>query len=198
MKHSCLTAIAVAVTLTVNCGGGTRENTNNDEAVIGTSGEGAPRGVERFVNEVVAASTAEVELGRMASERAMNPDVKEFGQMMVRDHTAAGMEFKQVLTQHGMQVREVMDEKHRDLSQELSRLQGAEFDREYMAAMVDGHEQVKSMLEGRANEKANNQPLENAVNQWAAKALPVVQHHLAMAQQLEDRLGDTPRRNTTQ
>ncbi len=151
MNHSCLMAIAVAVALTVACGAGTRE-TNSDEAVIGTSGEGAPRGVERFVNEVVAASTAEVELGRMASERAMDPEVKQFAQMMVRDHTAAGTGFKQMLAQHSMQVRDVMDEKHRDLSQELSRLQGAEFDHEYMAAMVDGHEQVKNLLEGRQRE----------------------------------------------
>jgi putative membrane protein len=97
-----------------------------------------------------------------------------------------------------MQVRDVMDEKHRDLSQELSRKSGTEFDHEYMAAMVDDHQRMEGLLDGRANEKANNEPLENAVNQWAAKTLPAVKHHLEMAQQLEDRLDDTPRRNTTQ
>ena len=51
---------------------------------------------------------------------------------------------------------------------------------------------------GRSSAQPNNEPLENAVNQFAAKTLPVVQHHLEMAQQLEDRLDDTPRRNTTQ
>jgi putative membrane protein len=199
MKHSALMAIATAVTMTVACGGGTRENNAaNDEAVIGTSGEGAPRGVERFVNDVVAGNTAEIELSRMAAERATNPEVKQFAQMMVRDHTTAGNELKQVLTGHNMQVRDVLDEKHRDLAQELSRQSGSEFDHEYMAAMVDDHERMKNLLEGRSNEKANDQPLENAVNQFAAKTLPVVQHHLDMAQQLEDRLDDTPRRNTTQ
>jgi putative membrane protein len=198
MKHIGFTAIAVAVTMTVACGGGTREEANNDEAVVGTSGEGAPRGVERFVNDVVAGNTAEIELSRMAGERATNPEVKEFAQMMVRDHTTAGNELKQVVTQHNMQVRDVMDEKHRDLSQELSRKSGTEFDHEYMAAMVDDHQHMENLLEGRANEKANNQPLENAVNQWAAKTLPAVKHHLEMAQQLENRLDDTPRRNTTQ
>jgi putative membrane protein len=198
MKHIGFTAIALAVTMTVACGGGTREEANNDEAVVGTSGEGAPRGVERFVNDVVAGNTAEIELSRMAGERATNPEVKEFAQMMVRDHTTAGNELKQVLTQHNMQVRDVMDEKHRDLSQELSRKSGTEFDHEYMAAMVDDHQHMENLLEGRANEKPDNQPLENAVNQWAAKTLPAVKHHLEMAQQLENRLDDTPRRNTTQ
>ena len=198
MKHIGFTAMALAVTMTVACGGGTREEASNDEAVVGTSGEGAPRGVQRFINDVVAGNTAEIELSRMASEHATNPEVKQFAQMMVSEHTAAGNSLKQVLTDHKMQVRDVMDEKHRDLSQELSRKTGSEFDHEYMAAMVDDHEHMEGLLENRANETPNNEPLENAVNMWAAKTLPSVKHHLDMAKQIEDRLDDTPRRNTTQ
>jgi len=198
MRHIGFTAIALTVTMTVACGGGTRENRDSDEAIVGTSGEGAPRGVERFVNDVVAGNTAEIELSRIASERATNPEVKQFAQMMVRDHTTAGNELKQVLTQHNMQVRDVMDEKHRDMAQELGRKNGSEFDHEYMAAMVEDHKQMEDLLESRANETPNNQPLENAVNQFAAKTLPVVKHHLELSEQLEDRLDDSPRRNTTQ
>jgi putative membrane protein len=198
MKHLGFTALALTVAISAACGGGTREDRNDDDAVIGTSGEGVPRTVERFVNDVVAGNTAEIELSRMAAERATNPEVKEFARTMVREHTTAGNELKQALTPHRIEVRDVMDEKHRDLSQELSRKSGSEFDHEYMAAMVDDHERMKNLLEGRANEKPNNQPVENAVNQFAAKTLPAVQHHLEMAQQLEDRLDDTPRRNTTQ
>ncbi len=196
MKHSGFAAIALAVAMTAACGGGTRDD--NNDGVVGTSGEGAPRGVQRFVHDVVAGNTAEIELSRMAAEKATNPEVKQFAQTMVREHTAAGNELKQVLSQHNMQVQEMLDEKHRDLSEELSRLSGPEFDHEYMAAMVDDHEAMENLLEGRANEKPNNQPLENAVNQWAAKTLPSVKQHLQMAEQLENRLDDTPRRNTTQ
>ena len=198
MRHIGFTAIALTVTMTVACGGGTRENRDNDEAIDGTSSEGAPRGVERLVNDVVAGNTAEIELSRIASERATNPEVKQFAQMMVRDHITAGNELKQVLTQHNMQVRDVMDEKHRDMAQELGRKNGSEFDHEYMAAMVEDHKQMEDLLEGRANETPNNQPLENAVNQFAAKTLPIVKHHLELSEQLEDRLDDSPRRNTTQ
>ena len=198
MRHIGFSAIALTITMTVACGGGTRENRDNDEAIVGTSGEGAPRGVERFVNDVVAGNTAEIELSRIASERATNPEVKQFAQMMVREHTTAGNELKQVLTQHNMQVRDVMDEKHRDMAQELGRKNGSEFDHEYMAAMVEDHKEMEDLLESRANETPNNQPLENAVNQFAAKTLPVVKHHLELSEQLENRLDDSPRRNTTQ
>jgi putative membrane protein len=187
-------ALTAAITATA-CGGGTRED---NEATVGTTGEGVPGGVQNFVEDVAAGNMAEIELSRIASERATNPEVKQFAQTMMREHTAAGNELKQVLSQHNVQVPTTLDEQHRDRSQELSRLNGAEFDHEYMEAMVDDHQRMEELLEGRANEKANNEPLENSVNQWASKTLPSVQHHLQMAQQIEDRLDDAPRRNTTQ
>jgi putative membrane protein len=197
MRSIGFATLACAAALTIAaCGGGTREESN--DVVVGTSGANVPGGVNRFVEDVVAGNTAEIELSRMASDRAMNPEVKQFAQTMVREHTAAGNELKQVLGQHSVQVRETLDDKHRDLSQELGRLNGSEFDHRYMEAMVNDHQHMEDLLEGRANETANNEPLENGVNQWAKKTLPSVQHHLQMAQQLEDRLDDAPRPNTTQ
>jgi putative membrane protein len=195
MKATFYTALALAVGMTAACGGGTRQNDND---AVGTAGEGAPRAVQRFVRDVAAGNTAEIELSRMATEKSTNAGVKQFAEMMVRDHTAAGTDFKQVLSRHNMQVDESLDQKHRDLSQDLSHLNGSQFDHKYMEAMVDGHEGMEDLLEGRANEKPNNQPLENDVNQWAAKTLPTVKHHLEMARQLENKVEDSPRRNTTQ
>ena len=50
MKQSGFAAIALAVAMTAACGGGTRED--NNDGVVGTSGDGAPRGVQRFVHGV--------------------------------------------------------------------------------------------------------------------------------------------------
>ena len=92
---------------------------------------------------------AEVELGKMAAERSTNAEVKKFGQMMVDDHTAAGDKLKAVASQHNIPVPTALDETHRDLRDKLAKLQGADFDREYMNAMVDGHEAVASEIESR-------------------------------------------------
>ena len=195
MKATVYTALALAIGMTAACGGGTRQNDND---AVGTAGEGAPRAVQRFVHEVAVGNAAEIELSRMATQKSANAEVKQFAEMMVRDHTAAGTDFKQMLDRHNMQVDESLDDKHRDASQELSRLNGAQFDHKYMEVMVDDHAQMEDLLEGRANETPNNQPLENDVNQWAAKTLPTVKHHLEMARQLENKVEDSPRRNTTQ
>lgn len=214
MTSGNLVAAALVAALTVACGG--RDDANNTvtddrDATIGTAGEtgagnieardtgdAAPRDVRNFVNDVAAASTAEIELGKLAQEHAANAEVKKFGQMMVTDHTKAANELKQAV-QGQVPMPTEMDEKHRELAERLRGLRGAEFDREYMNAMVEGHQDVKGMLEGRADDgnheagrldthTANDDKLEHAVNQWAAKALPGVEHHLRQAEALRNRL----------
>jgi putative membrane protein len=86
----------------------------------------------------------------MASEKGSNADVKAFGQMMVKDHTQANSELKQVASQLKVQPPAQVDQKHKDLADKLSKLSGAEFDREYINAMVTGHEEVLGKLRGRA------------------------------------------------
>ena len=98
-----------------------------------------------FINTMAVAGMAEVQLGKLAAERSQDPDVKAFGQMMVKDHTEANDELKQA-SPAGVQLPTQLDEKHRELADRLTKLQGEEFDREYMKAMVEGHEKVADQL----------------------------------------------------
>jgi putative membrane protein len=109
-----------------------------------------PRGTRTFINDMAVAGLAEVELGKLASERAADADVKMFGQMMVTDHTKAGDELTQLATRAGVQPPKQLDAKHQQLVDKLSKLRGAEFDREYVSAMVMGHEEVAGMLRAQA------------------------------------------------
>jgi putative membrane protein len=225
MKCTGLVAVALAAVMTVACGDGARDEANDANnapgTTVGTGGEigenreispaednraGAPRDVQQFVREAAMHGTAEVELGRIAAERGASAEIKQFGEMMVSDHTKANNELKAAVGAHSIQIPQEMDEKHRDLAQRLRGLSGAEFDREYMNAMVDGHQDVKNLLEERADEANDNRApgaadadsaAEMAVNQWAAKTLPSVEQHLQRAEQIRDRL-DNSRRNTTQ
>src|SRR6202022_2827457 len=44
----------------------------------------------KFLVDAASAGMMEVQLGQLAGEKGMAKDVKEFGAMMVKDHTAAG------------------------------------------------------------------------------------------------------------
>ena len=111
--------------------------------------KGMPSDAAAFVNQMTIANLAEVELGKMASERASSADVKSFGQMMVKDHSQANQDLAQVAAQLKVKPTTALDQKHKDLAAKLSKLQGAEFDREYISAMVQGHQEVAGQLEAR-------------------------------------------------
>jgi putative membrane protein len=108
---------------------------------------------EGFINEMTIAGLTEVQLGKLATERAASADVKAFGQMMVKDHSQAGNELKKVASQFKIQPPTQLDQKHKDLVDKLSKLQGAEFDREYINAMVQGHQEVLGKVRARVEAK---------------------------------------------
>lgn len=155
-----------------------------------------------FISNMAIAGMAEVQLGKVAAERGQDPDVKAFGQIMVRDHTKAGEELKQVASKAGVQLPAQLDDKHRELADRLMKLQGQEFDREYMKAMVDGHDDVHEQLLQQAGwiSTRNDTSVpaavgtsgstsdDSGVRQWAMKALPVVQQHLQRAREIREKV----------
>jgi putative membrane protein len=201
MKRMGLLAVVIATALSFACNAENRTTTR--ESTVGTSGEAISAGDRDFVEDMAIGGMAEVELGRMAMERGASPEVKRFGDMMVKDHSMAGDELKQVAMQHSIPMPAGLDQKHQDLKTTLSNLKSAEFDREYMKAMVEGHEDVVDRLQTRASEdrfggdkgevkpERSDNPVEAALNQWAAKALPTVRHHLDEAKRINDGLGRT-------
>jgi len=213
MKRMGVLSLACAAAFTMACNGNARtDNRTAEPAAVGTAGEAERSAVHEsdidFVNHVLSDGMAEVELGKMASERAGNPAVKRFGQMMVKDHTKAGDELKGIAGEYGIQPTPTIDDQHHDLMNKLSKLRGPEFDREYISAMVDGHENAVDRLEGRVDsiaplkdritnkgeadkqvvaEKSDNAP-KASINAWAASALPIVRQHLDEAKRLDDQV----------
>src|SRR4051794_9661475 len=94
--------------------------------------------LQQFVQKAAIANMAEIQLGQLAAQHAENPQVKQFAQMMVDEHTQALEQLRSVAGSSA-QIPSELDGKHQKLQQKLSKLQGAEFDRAYMDAMVDAH-----------------------------------------------------------
>jgi putative membrane protein len=158
----------------------------------GRQGEAAA-GADRTVQDLAAGGVAEVELGELAQQKAVSPEVKQFAQMMVRDHTKANSELKQIAGQENIQLSAELDDKHRDVRERLSKLSGREFDREYMKAMVEDHEEAIDKLESLADD--DDKP---RLKQFASNTLQTVRQHQERAKSIQeqlDRQGDAPRRN---
>jgi len=118
-------------------------------AAIGTGGVAAnTKDDGDFVRDVAIMNMAEIQLSRMALEKATGPDVKMFAQTLIDDHTAAGDKLKSAVS-GSIDWPGQLDEDHRKDADELAKKQGADFDREYVEAMVHGHQNFTAKLESR-------------------------------------------------
>lgn len=137
----------------------------------------------QFAIKAAQDNIAEIELGQLASQRALNSEVKQFGQRMVRDHTQASAELKELATQKGITLPQDIGEENRKMKANLSKLSGVAFDEAYINHMVAEHNQDVSLF-GRQSRQGNDPDLKA----WAAKTLPILQEHLQLARSLSQKL----------
>jgi putative membrane protein len=167
MKRSWCTSTVLAITLAATAASiNAQEPRDQTGRPAATAPRPNPTGTEpgsmdsrTFVDQMSVAGMAEVQLGKMATLQASSADVKEFGRMMVTDHSQANQELARIAAQLNIRPATQLDQKHRDLANRLAKLRGAEFDREYMMAMVEGHEEVLNHLRMRAGNRVTaNEP----------------------------------------
>lgn len=178
--------LALAMVAALACDRGDRPAAGTGAGgTVGTSGTNDGLGMERgFVEDQLEDGEAEVRLGRLAQDRASNPEVRAFAEMMVRDHTKAGEELKQIAGRHNLRTEDRADghRDHSDLQERLAKLSGAEFDREYIDAMVDDHEKAIGEVEDKTDSGNAD------VKRWAAGTLPTLTQHLERAKGIQDSL----------
>jgi putative membrane protein len=85
---------------------------------------------------------AAVELSRMALDKATDPNIRVFAQMMIDEHGAAGDKLKSVVSGQPFEWPTQLDERRRKTAEELKKNQGGNFDKDYMQAMVEGHRRL--------------------------------------------------------
>jgi putative membrane protein len=134
---------------------------------------------KKFVMDAAKGGMAEVELGKMATEKASSDDVKKFGQRMVDDHTKANEQLKQVASQEGIQLPTALSAKDQMTKEKLSKLSGTAFDKAYMNDMVKDH--TKDVADFQKESTNGKDP---AVKDFAAQTLPTLQSHLQQAKQI--------------
>ena len=158
------------------------------------AGTAAPQGSlaaadKTFMMKAARGGMAEVELGRLATEKASSADVKQFGQRMVDDHGKANDELKGLASQKNVTLPADLDAKHKATRDRLSKLSGAAFDKAYMADMVADHNADVAEF-ARVSKRAKDAD----VKAFAAKTLPTLQEHQRLAKEVAGKVGGTAAR----
>lgn len=164
--------------------GGTGQGTTGQEhgahgSTVDTMGASHANQDQHFVHEAATGGMLEVELGRLAAERAASAEVKAFGQRMVTDHSKANQQLMQIATSKGITLAKALPADKQQERDRFARLSGAEFDRMYMDHMVKDHKKDVSEFEKQA-EKGTDP----ALRTFAQQTLPTLREHLTLAQSL--------------
>ncbi|MFA6087180.1 DUF4142 domain-containing protein [Mucilaginibacter sp.] len=155
-------------------------NAVKDTTTTGATGIAVDEKDAKFATDVANAGMAEVALGKIAAEKATNPQVKDFGSMMVMDHSKANEELAAIAKTKNITLPVAPDEEHQKKAADISAKAGKAFDEAYVDAMVDGHKKVAAMLEdGSKNCKDTD------LMAFATKTLPVVKAHLAKIEAIQ-------------
>jgi putative membrane protein len=126
----------------------------------------------------------EVQLGRLASEKGSSPDVKQFGERMVTDHSQLGQRLQQLASNLNVTPEQQLGPEQQNTVSRLEKLSGKAFDREYMKAMVSDHGKDISEFERVANQATNTD-----IKQFASEALPMLREHQRLAREIVAKLG---------
>lgn len=153
----------------------------NEQMADNTAMEDQMTNMSEFATQAASNGMLEVEAGKLAQEKGQDQQVKDYGQMMVTDHTKANDQLKQLAQQNNLMLPDSMSQAHMDKMQELRDKTGADFDKSYMELMVSSHEDAVSLFEDASNN------LENAeMKNFASTTLPKLRQHLDRANQIND------------
>jgi len=139
-------------------------------------------GDRKFLSEAADGSMAEVELGKLAMQKASDESVKKFGQQMVDDHSKANDELRELAKRKGVDLPQTPSAKNQNLKRHLASLSGAAFDKAYMTDMVTDHKEDVA-----AFQKESNVARDPLVKSFATQTLPTLKEHLKNAQEISSK-----------
>ncbi|MBI0537902.1 DUF4142 domain-containing protein [Roseomonas sp. KE2513] len=135
-----------------------------------------------FMTTSARGGMAEVQLGQLAQRNGRSPAVKRFAARMVEDHGRANQEMMEMARQKQVTPPSSIGADQQQVYDRLAALRGVAFDRAYVQAMVEDHQE-----DVRAYQAEAQNGTDTDVKAFAARELPMLQEHLRMAQALTRR-----------
>jgi putative membrane protein len=102
---------------------------------------------------------------------------------MVTDHSKANAELMQLAGRKNIQLPTDVKSDQKSEQDKLSKLSGADFDKEYVDYMTKDHEEDVSEFQKQSQSGGDAE-----IKAFAAKTLPTIQHHLQMIKEIKSKM----------
>jgi len=132
-----------------------------------------------FVKTAAEGGLLEVKLGELAMKKGSSKAVKDFGKMMINDHTKVNKELMDLAKKKQMQVPTTLSPAKQQKYDSLAAVNDNSFDMAYMNMMILSHEQTIGIFQNESS--AGTDP---DLKKWADSKVPALKHHLEMAESL--------------
>ncbi|TWJ03514.1 putative membrane protein [Mucilaginibacter frigoritolerans] len=156
----------------------TKDTTSN---VATTGGIAVSAADAKFATTAADGGMAEVALAKLALSKTTNPQIKDFANMMVTDHSKANEELAGIAKTKNITLPAAVSADHQKKLDDLSQKSGTDFDKAYVDAMVDGHKKTLSLMQDEAK---NGQDAD--LKTFAATTASTVQMHLDAINKIHD------------
>jgi putative membrane protein len=140
---------------------------------------------EAVFQQITQSNLAEIQLGQLASTKATDSLVMDFGDMMVEDHNDAQDHVDSIGNKRDLNLPTMLDQANQELKDSLDALSGMAFDSAYLRSQIRMHNMVKDMYSAIVD-TTNDQALKTYVQKY----LPIINQHLTMANMLYNNLGN--------
>jgi putative membrane protein len=136
-----------------------------------------------FMMKATQANMAEIQMARIAMLKSDNTDVRDYANMIIRDHTSALEDLTDLMKDKNVsQPRTIPRDATQDIDR-MNQLTGPEFDREFVNATVSDHQKAVEMFRDQDAIALNPD-----VKKYIEDLQPILEMHLEKAQRLQSKL----------
>ncbi|MGA3527166.1 DUF4142 domain-containing protein [Melissospora conviva] len=127
---------------------------------------------QKFLQSIHQVDLAEVVMGDMAANKGENQQVKELGKQLAMDHKQLDEKVTSTASKVQVTLPDQPTPDQQAMADQLNQVSGAEFDRQWVTAELEGHVQAIQMVQTEISLGSDRE-----VTQLAQDALPTLQAH---------------------
>jgi putative membrane protein len=127
--------------------------------------------------QIHQANLKEIELGKIAEEKASTDEVRAYAVQLVNDHTSADQLVLATAQKTGAHLRDASTARSKLTDKKLSTASGAQFDRTFLEQTSADHKKLMSELQ-QEREDASDDNIESLID----KLMPILQQHHDLSQ----------------